>query len=385
MDKSIQHMIDELFNNPSTGMVLSVTGGGSQAITRLLRTPGASNTVLEVYVPYSRQALVEYLDFIPSKSVSPEVSVGMARASFRRALSLAPLGSEPLGIGCTAALTTNYRRRGEHGCFVSIKSVDELITYTMPLVKGIRDRGTEDSLVSKLILRAISEAMNMSIEVPIQLDEREQIMIDRTDLGNPIDQVIRGDIEMVTIDPEGTTSMHPLSGIVVLPGSFNPFHNGHLELAKTVSRWKGTEPMFEISVVNVDKPPLEASIVKKRLNQFVKSGFKVVVTRARRFDQKAKLLPGTTFVIGSDTAMRLVDPKYYGNEGEMIDSLVSLRQMDSSFLVAGRVKNGTFVTLDDVPVPPGFAMMFEELPESEFRLDISSTELRGMKRLGGQE
>ena len=47
------------------------------------------------------------------------------------------------------------------------------------------------------------------------------------------------------------------------------------------------------------------------------------------------------------------------------------------FLVAGREDNGVFYTLDDVDVPQGFSPLFQEIPESRFRKDISSTALRG--------
>ena len=44
--------------------------------------------------------------------------------------------------------------------------------------------------------------------------------------------------------------------------------------------------------------------------------------------------------------------------------------------MAGREHDGAFRTLDDVPVPRGFADLFEAIPESAFRQDVSSTELR---------
>lgn len=50
-----------------------------------------------------------------------------------------------------------------------------------------------------------------------------------------------------------------------------------------------------------------------------------------------------------------------------------------SFLVSGRVdKDGSYKTLDDVPIPPSLARggLFEGIPESQFRIDISSTLLR---------
>ena len=47
---------------------------------------------------------------------------------------------------------------------------------------------------------------------------------------------------------------HDLSNFTVLSGSFNPLHNGHLELLKKAHATSGKEKMvFELSVDNKDK------------------------------------------------------------------------------------------------------------------------------------
>ncbi len=139
----------------------------------------------------------------------------------------------------------------------------------------------------------------------------------------------------------------------------------------------GTEVCFEISVVNVDKPPLAKEEVERRLVQFLGQN-RVVLTRAETFRKKAGLFPGITFVIGWDTAVRLVAPRYYGGESSaMLTALAEMWATGCRFLVAGREDNGAFYTLDDVEVPQGFSPLFQEIPESRFRKDISSTALRG--------
>ena len=112
----------------------------------------------------------------------------------------------------------------------------------------------------------------------------------------------------------------------------------------------------------------------------------VVATRATVFYEKARILPGCTFVIGVDTMRRLIDPKYYGcSRGKMLSSINEMRELGCSFLVAGRVDGHEFRTLGDVPVPAEFEGMFREIPESEFREDLSSTDLRlASERVGAR-
>jgi hypothetical protein len=74
--------------------------------------------------------------------------------------------------------------------------------------------------------------------------------------------------------------------------------------------------------------------------------------QAPLFTIKAKLFAKSTFVIGYDTAIRLIMPKYYGGEVEMILELASMRYRGCSFLVAGRVdSDGAFKIMDDVVLP----------------------------------
>ena len=83
-----------------------------------------------------------------------------------------------------------------------------------------------------------------------------------------------------------------------------------------------------------------------------------------------------TFVVGVDTAVRIVEHRFYGHEQAMLRSLEELRQLECRFLVAARSLQGELLRLRDVAVPARFEELFIELPESRFRLDISSSSLR---------
>ena len=140
---------------------------------------------------------------------------------------------------------------------------------------------------------------------------------------------------------------------------------------------------FEISVTNVDKPPLTVPVVRDRLTQFAWKA-PVELTRATTFVEKSRLFPGTTFVVGADTAERLFGVRYYGgDEALMHEALDEIANSGGSFLVAVRLGAGGRVrALSDLSVPRHFADLFSEIPEHHFRVDISSSELRA-KRGGG--
>jgi hypothetical protein len=54
----------------------------------------------------------------------------------------------------------------------------------------------------------------------------------------------------------------------------------------------------------------------------------------------------------------------------------ALRAAGGRFLVAGRRSESGFLTLDDLAVPARHADLFEALPASAFRADVSSSEIR---------
>ena len=57
-----------------------------QGLSWLLSVPGASGTVLEAVVPYSRAAMVDFLGAEPPKYVAAETAVQMAMQAYRRAV-----------------------------------------------------------------------------------------------------------------------------------------------------------------------------------------------------------------------------------------------------------------------------------------------------------
>lgn len=163
----------------------------------------------------------------------------------------------------------------------------------------------------------------------------------------------------------------------LLPGSFNPLHAGHLSLAAAAGRILGTTVEYELSIVNVDKPELDEREVARRRQQF--EGIAPLwVTRAPTFAEKALHFPGTVFVIGYDTAVRLIDYRYYGHDTDrLMASLQSIHRQACRFVVGGRIdSHKVFREWTSEGVPTEFHSLFTPLVEADFRVDLSSTELR---------
>ena len=131
-----------------------------------------------------------------------------------------------------------------------------------------------------------------------------------------------------------------------------------------------------MSVINADKPPLVAEEVRPR--RPVRRQGRSLVDASATFDLKAILFPNTVFVVGADTAARIVEPRFYRDSAKcMAAALDGIRAAGCSFLVAGRVDStGRVVGLEDLGVPASYGDLFKAIPLDVFRYDCSSTQLR---------
>jgi hypothetical protein len=196
-------------------------------------------------------------------------------------------------------------------------------------------------------------------------------------------EVLAGNRLWCHVHANGRISDSPAPGLVI-SGSFNPLHAGHVRLARVAQKRTGLQAVFELTLTNADKPDLTGSQLLPRMQPLGRLAA-VVISRISTFEAKAMAWPGATFVVGIDTALRVVDPRFYGsNRANMAKALENLRNSGCRFLVAGRAtENGNFRTITDLPNLsdiPGAKELFEGIPEEEFRLDLSSTTIReGLK------
>ncbi|KAL4451608.1 hypothetical protein ABPG75_007270 [Micractinium tetrahymenae] len=386
MDPAIENVVERIHSS-TMRIVLYLGGGASQAVAWLLSVPGASRTVLDMHIPYSRASLADVLGKAPQSYASAETAREMAVAAYRHAAKLSAMGTDIVGISCTCALATDREKRGEHKAYICTYSGMQERSFSLLLSKGARSRFAEDTLVSKLVVKAVAEAMGISAEIlGLELIEggeaADQLKVESRSLD--VDAVLRdmlnGRVDVVEFSGGNVYVDAPRPGRIYLPGSFNPLHDGHKEMLQAALKLRpDMEAAFELSIGNADKGLLPLEEIQRRVSQFTAAGIPLVLTQAPLFTQKSDLFHNSVFVVGYDTAVRLVKPEYYGSDQAMLLQFARLRHQGCSFLVAGRVgDDGKFRTLSDLEMPDMLPRggLFEEIPSSEFRSDISSTELR---------
>lgn len=349
----------------------------------LLRRPGGSRTVLDIAVPYGPAAVGAYLGESPSQACSAETAESLARRAFQRACEFRADCSVPVvGLGATAALATDRVRRGEDRLHVAAFDGARTIALECWFRQGHANRQAQETAAERAIVALLADAVGVAPWRELAGSDRAFAVraVDRE--ADELSVVLDGMQPWVTAYPDGRRRPGGQIPTALVPGSFNPWHAAHLALWEAARRRFGDPVAYELSVTNVDKPPLPTGEALRRAHQFGGRA-NLVLTAAPTFVEKARLLPGAAFVIGADTARRVVDPIYYGGVPAMRAALRELRSLGARFVVAGRLEHGRFLQLRDLPLPAEAAGLFEAIPAKELRVDVSSTELRRGRTASG--
>ena len=393
---STEELVQQIHDSP-TRIVLAASGGGSRAIADLLEVPGGSRTLLEAVVPYSAPALVAWLGGSPDEFCSAATARAMAVVAFQRARHycrrrlLSPnedfcvssedrrLESPPTvaGVACTASLATDRPKRGEYRVHVALQTATMTAAWHLQLHKDRRTRAEEERLAGRLVLNVVAEACCVAQRLHLDLLEGEQVEQSRTEAPPAWQDLLLGKVESVlsASNPQSLIP-NPPSARLLFPGAFNPLHAGHRRMMEIAQEMLRQPAAVEISIENVDKPPLDYMEIKHRLGQFPPEQT-VYLTRAATFEEKSRLFAGATFIVGVDTLRRIAAPQYYGDNVSACECAIHrIADRGCRFLVFGRDQGDGFVRLGDIDLPERLRALCREVPPEIFREDVSSTALR---------
>jgi hypothetical protein len=113
------------------------------------------------------------------------------------------------------------------------------------LEKGRRDRPGEEDLVARVIVLCLARGCAIAATSPSSLLAPGEGYTDTSPPSSaPIDDLLSGAIERVTVSPDGQLRTSAPLPSAVMPGSFNPRHGTHSP-AQTAAEILGTPIHFE--------------------------------------------------------------------------------------------------------------------------------------------
>src|SRR5207253_10258200 len=175
-----------------------------------------------------------------------------ARTVRARAARLVPASTDLVGLGATAALVSDRPRKGEHRFHIAFANAAGIAHCTCVMAKGRRDRAAEEDLVSRAIVLWLARACGVVAPSPRSLldadeDYAETILPPMDAPTDTIHQLLAGEVDRVTVQPDGQMMLSAPQPLVLFPGSFNPMHEGHVSLAQAAEELRQQPVAFELS------------------------------------------------------------------------------------------------------------------------------------------
>ncbi len=363
---------------------VTATGGGAGLQRLLWEVPGSSAYLSGATFPYDQDEQAELLGFMPEHFCSEEAAIDLASAAYMKAFKFG--GKKAVGIGITASVASEKMHRGDHRVFVCAVTDTKIQTGSITLEKGVGQEvrvsdGRKCDYVGEYILfnalgidtldehlyegsrKIFNEALAKTFNLQDATEKAKARFFERP---------------FFTANGKRLAKVPQEAVYAMMPGSFNPPHEGHFGLAREFRHEHAKNVLFEIGT----NPPHKAPPTVQELLQRAKmlKGYDVLFSRDMpMYVEKAAMFHGMPFIVGADTMLRILDPKWGIDPIQVMNDIWGY---GNEFYVAGREVNGEFVTRDDIVfgLPKEYMNKFGSIIHSlEGRWDVSSTELRNKK------
>lgn len=346
------------------------TGAGAGLQQALWSVPGSSAYLSGASFPYAQEETEELLGFKPERFCDETAAIDLASAAYMKAYRWN--GPKPVGFGLTASVASEKEHRGDHRFFMCVITEDKVLTKSMTLIKGVgaRVRQNDGATCDDAGLMMLLDATNTAVWPTEMSSYKDATELARSRFfARPF----------FTHDGKRHAKMENLNRFALMPGSFNPPHEGHFGLVNSFLESRGKRVVFEVGTNPPHKPALSVQDLLKRA-KLLNGQDRLFTQDIAKYLEKARTYPGMDMLMGADTLLRILDPKWGFDPIPMMHEICSL---GNNFYVSGREVDGKFVTRDDIvkkidEMAPngGLGCMIYPL---NGRWDVSSTELRAKK------
>jgi nicotinic acid mononucleotide adenylyltransferase len=329
---------------------VAATGGGTSFLGEFLKIPGGSKCIVGGHTPYAMEAFDAFVGIKLEKYSDGNASRKLAVASYEHCVKLGFPIEKCVGVGIACSLVKDNERIGrEHHINIAIHTNNRTTGVSVTFKKSKMNREQEENFVNDLTLNLITKQFNKTIDCICE-DINQTIYTENDAIVEPFDERNPCICGIYPYKPYASAGMYfgtafgvmddpksPKYGkdLVIYPGSFNPLHQGHIEIKNLAEQILKTTVFYELSVKNSYKPQMDYVDLKNRIKQFEDNPY--IVTHSPRFVDKIKLLKSDfncssiTIVVGADTWERVYDAAAHKN-----GDIKFFEDNNVKFLVFGR-------------------------------------------------
>ncbi len=301
---------------------VAATGAGAGIQQDLWSTPGISKVLVGAQFPYAGKETDEFLGFHPAKYVSEDTAIEMASAAYIRAKAVAGVHGKAVGLGLTASTSTNYDKRspnevyaavvGDTGCWVRhVVLIDDHIPGLERHYHGQECDGLGLGMLQYAVTGKDCVSWTRGEQVRDCTARVEELFWD-----HPVFMPTGQRLEALPKDH------------CIFPGTFNPPHEGHHDMAERTEFWEYMQVVYEINVDSPHKGDLSAVECLARAAYFKADRYQA--PRSLRFTKGMPLFTDKVkaggfeaqFIMGSDTLERILDPKWGPSTEQVLETFM---------------------------------------------------------------
>lgn len=344
-------------NKSTTMLYLAAAGGGQSFFHHFMAVSGSSGTILGGNIPYSKAQLIKFCNKSIDKFCCADTALLMATKSYQEIV--VPMITGLLGIGITSSLTyDNERANRQHKSYIAIHTHEFSLICEINFNDGTT-RDEQEFMICEVLLELIHVIAIYNI-----LD----INIHHSKGSVDVKYVTRSSF-LELKDIPSTENL-----IALYPGSFNPYHDGHYQMASIAENQLKINVIHEITTRNADKGFINYIDLKNRVDSIhkINPNASVVISDESTFVGKINIVKqldrSIVVVLGSDTWNRISNPKYGYDTTELLHWF---KTNNATFMVFNRTTNPQ--STDDNPLQE---LLLHCDEASQFDNPISSTNIR---------